>query len=143
MHTCAVRCRGIILHGEKLLVVKGSHGRPYYALPGGHLDPGESPVECIKRELLEELGITPEIGRLLYVNSFTNHEGEQSVEFFFEVTNGEMYQNHEDKIKTHAHELSEVVWISREHTETLLPKKVADDFRAGEILSDKTRFLKD
>ncbi len=31
----------------------------YWAFFGGHLDPGETPEEAVKRELLEEIGYTP------------------------------------------------------------------------------------
>ena len=37
-------------------------------LPGGVVDPGESPATCVEREILEELGIEVRSGRLLAVN---------------------------------------------------------------------------
>ena len=37
-------------------------------LPGGVVDPGESPARCVEREIQEELGIEVEVGRLLAVN---------------------------------------------------------------------------
>ena len=37
-------------------------------LPGGVVDPGESPAACVEREIFEELGLQVSAGRLLAVN---------------------------------------------------------------------------
>ncbi|OGZ11351.1 MAG: hypothetical protein A2942_04015 [Candidatus Lloydbacteria bacterium RIFCSPLOWO2_01_FULL_50_20] len=54
-----IRCRAIILHEGKLLLVRHPHDTSFAALPGGHLEWGEGVKECISREIIEELGVKP------------------------------------------------------------------------------------
>jgi len=137
-----VRCRGIILHEGKLLVVRHSGGRDFFALPGGHLDFGEDPKECIERELIEELGTAPDIGRLLYVYSFIDGEARQSIEFFFEIVNGSDYLLHDEKEKSHAHEIEEMAWVTEEDDIHILPEEIGKEFKAGTLIHPETRFIK-
>jgi 8-oxo-dGTP diphosphatase len=137
-----VRCRAIILHEGKLLVVRHV-GADYVALPGGHLEWGEGIKECLSREIVEELGVIPEIGKLLYVNTFIDRNDVQPVGLFFEVKNGRDYLNSEMLDRTHAHELEEIIWASPTDDLNLLPKQLAKDFREGKLLSDEVRFITD
>ena len=105
-------------------------GAGFAALPGGHLEKGEDVKECLKREIVEELGIEPEIGRLLYINIFADGDN-QPMEFFFEVTNVGDYLDTKALTGTHSHELSEITWVSP-----------AEDFRAGNVLSSEVRYVK-
>jgi nitrogenase molybdenum-iron protein alpha/beta subunit len=45
---------------------------------------------CIKREIVEELGVEPVVGRLFYSNVFEQKDiDKHSLELMFEITNGE------------------------------------------------------
>lgn len=136
-----VRVRGVILDEGKLLAVKHPHDTSFAALPGGKMEWKEDIKECLIREIIEELGVKPKIGRLLYVNNFMDGDIRQSVEFFFEITNGSEYKNIEHLERTHAHEIAEICWVSPTDDIKILPKKFAEDFKANKILSDEVRFI--
>lgn len=137
-----VRTRGIILDEGELLVVKHSHDHNYYALPGGHLEYGESVIECIEREIKEELGIKPKIGKLLYVHDFIDkEEGVQSVEFFFEIVNAYEYRNIDGLERTHAHEIVDFIWAKRTGEEIILPEVINIDFKGNKFILDDVQYI--
>ncbi len=47
---------GILLQNNRLLVTLQSEPTVEYQLPGGGIDPGESPAQALHREVLEETG---------------------------------------------------------------------------------------
>ncbi|MDQ3076205.1 MAG: NUDIX domain-containing protein [bacterium] len=136
-----IRCRGIIIDKEEILVVEHP-GQEYFAFPGGKLELGEGVLECMEREIIEELGIKPTIGRLLYVNTFVSG-GIHTTEFLFEILNGLDYRDFEKQDRTHAFELAEVAWVNKDTDARILPEKVANDFKNRAILSDMPKFIKD
>ncbi|MFT5832123.1 MAG: ADP-ribose pyrophosphatase YjhB (NUDIX family) [Candidatus Paceibacteria bacterium] len=135
-----VRCRGVIINKGKLLVVRHT-GKDFLALPGGHLEFGEGPRECVSREILEELGIEPVIGSVMYVNTFTSGS-EQSIEFFFEIKNAADYIDLENTHRTHAHEIEEYVWVQPTDDCNIMPKEFADFFKQGKLNYGDTIFIK-
>lgn len=137
-----IRCRAIILHEGKLLVVKHTPDSTFLALPGGHLEWGENVKECMRREVIEELGVEPKTGRLLYINNFIGTDNVHSIEFFFEITNGADYVDCEKLMRSHSAEIAKMIWASPSENINILPKTVNDDFKAGKLISDEVRFIK-
>ncbi|BDC34812.1 hypothetical protein Noda2021_07700 [Candidatus Dependentiae bacterium Noda2021] len=58
--TVKIACEIFVFNGQGLLLLgkrKNCYGDGTWALPGGHLEYGETLLECARRELKEELGI--------------------------------------------------------------------------------------
>ena len=99
-----VNVRGIIVsdQGEifcQQLTANDGKGRNFWCTPGGGLKSGESLLDGLHREMIEETGVKPEIGKLLFIQQFAE-SGEQSahgpneqLEFFFLITNWQDYQH--------------------------------------------------
>lgn len=134
-----ISVRGIVMHEGKLLCVrlrpyKGSlrlqGDSDYWCLPGGGLDEGEALIAGVEREMVEETGVKPVVGNLLYVQQFT-HGDRDYIEFFFQVTNDEDYLNIDLSETTHGEtEIAEIGFIDPAE------KHVLPEFLKTEKLSE-------
>lgn len=50
-----IRCKGVIVNDDNEIMLGFSHNT--YQFPGGHLEDGETLLDCLKREIKEETGI--------------------------------------------------------------------------------------
>ncbi|MDB5164035.1 MAG: hypothetical protein JWS12_653 [Candidatus Saccharibacteria bacterium] len=92
-----IAVRGIVAHNNKLLCVKlkpykGAIKGDFWCTLGGGVDTGEALVPALKREIIEEAGVVPVIGDLLYIQQF-RHEATEHLEFFFHITNWNDFVN--------------------------------------------------
>ena len=119
--TRRVATRAIIFKGGKLLSQRltpanDGKARTYWCTPGGGLDIGESLQDGLHREMIEETGIAPKIGKLLFVQQFSEDGQKEQMEFFFHVENPEDY--HTIDLEKTSHGLLEI-----EHVEFIDPHK--------------------
>ncbi len=95
MQTRRVTVRGIIVKNGQLFAQKlkteDGGSADYWCIPGGGVDPNESILAALHREMIEETGVTPEVGRLLYIQQYANSDRE-FLEFFFHVKNADDYE---------------------------------------------------
>jgi 8-oxo-dGTP pyrophosphatase MutT (NUDIX family) len=96
---------------------RAADGSRVLALPKGHVDPGESPVEAATREVREETGIVgepvEELGESRYWYRREGRTIGKSVAFFlFEFVEGDT-DDHDDEVE-------EVRWIALEEARTAL-----------------------
>ena len=124
--TRRVTVRGVVLHEGKLLCVRLKpykdhlkRDNSYWCLPGGGLDDGEALLAGIEREMLEETGIKPVVGNLLYVQQFMHGE-KDCLEFFFHITNSKDYLHIDLSETTHGlEEIEEIGFVDPSVTHVL------------------------
>ncbi len=61
---------GLICRNKRYLITKrkeGTHLQGCWEFPGGKLEKGESPRECLAREIYEELGVKADVGEIFDV----------------------------------------------------------------------------
>ena len=69
MSVSVIPCVGaVVTDGEgRLLMIKRGHepGAGLWSIPGGRIEPGETDTEALVREMLEETGLTVQVGPLI------------------------------------------------------------------------------
>lgn len=90
----------------RILLVKPTY-KSYWDLPGGIVEPDESPLDAAMREVKEELGIIVPIGKLLVADYFPATESiSEAMMYVFEGT-----VPPDSAITLQADELSEYAWV--------------------------------
>jgi 8-oxo-dGTP diphosphatase len=64
-----IACAIIVDDKSRTLLVRKAN-TDFYMQPGGKIERGESPLDCLKRELMEELGIAFSDPQMQYVGQF-------------------------------------------------------------------------
>lgn len=87
MHWPQLGVGAIVCHGKKILLVK--RGRPpsegLWSIPGGKVQAGETLIEAVEREILEETGIVIRTGELAYHFEFIEHDEAGDVRYHYVV----------------------------------------------------------
>ena len=68
----------VIIENEKVLITRRAADQRHagwWEFPGGKVEDGESPEACLRRELMEELGVDAHIGDLLAESIFQYETG--------------------------------------------------------------------
>lgn len=78
--------KALIKKDGNILFVEEMEGRPGLALPGGRLHEGEQPIEGLRREIREEIGVEINVGRLVDCEVFKSASGANHFITVFEAT---------------------------------------------------------
>lgn len=125
-----VNVRGIIVNdnGHIFAVKHRTHTgaeSEYWATPGGGLDLGEPLLDGLAREMIEETGIKPVIGKLLFIQQYVGirktGEKQEGMELFYLITNSQDYVGEIDfSAASHGHEIAKAAFIDPK-TNDILP----------------------
>jgi 8-oxo-dGTP pyrophosphatase MutT (NUDIX family) len=114
--------------GEVLLIRPHGYAADQWTLAGGGVEEGESPVEAMRRELAEELGLVcedlnelPVQNRFVYSHDYKvkrslDHDGQQAVMFFVRIPTDSI-------LHLQAEEIAEARWF--------MPDEAAGAFPVG------------
>jgi 8-oxo-dGTP pyrophosphatase MutT (NUDIX family) len=95
----------IIIHDNKVLMVRNTYGKRYWTFPGGYVERHEEPESAARREAREEVNV--EVGPLRYLGNFsTDREYKHDTVYCFvaHVTN--------DAFTIDPIEIAEAAWFS-------------------------------
>lgn len=77
----------IICYQDKVLLVQ--RGRPpgegLWSIPGGKVQPGETLIAAVEREILEETGVVIRVGELAYHFEFIEHDVSAGLRYHYVV----------------------------------------------------------
>ena len=112
---------GVVVRGDQVVTIvptrRAADGSRVLALPKGHVDPGESPIEAAAREVREETGIVAEpvceLGESRYWYRRDGRTIGKTVSFF-------LFNHVEGDTADHDDEVEEVRWMDLREAQTAL-----------------------
>lgn len=125
----------------RLYLVKPTY-REGWLIPGGVVEADEAPSAACRREVAEELGIAPPVGRLLCVEYLSEYDGyTESVQFIFD--GGVLTAERMAQIQLQTSELAEGRFASAAEASQLLNPRLAVRvaFALDALTTGRTHYL--
>lgn len=101
-----IKTRAVIMLDGKIFLGKLAQWN-FFCLPGGTLEYNETLKEGLKREIIEELGVEPKIGKLVYTQEIIR-DNESKFDFWYWIENPEDFIHIDLSTTSHGFEHSEV-----------------------------------
>jgi 8-oxo-dGTP diphosphatase len=105
----------------RILLVKPTY-KDGWDIPGGYVEPGESPKQAAAREVEEELGLKEPIGRLLVVDWAPHPDEGDKLLFIFD---GGTLRHDERELVVEKGEIDRVAFVLLDEATDRLPSRLA------------------
>ena len=103
------RAQCLVIREQKILMVKHRlDGQEYWCLPGGRIEPDESPAEAALRELREECNVS---GKIILETSVVNYPDRHN-SFLIDIDDQEPYIGHDPELDDENQIMQEIKWLS-------------------------------
>lgn len=119
---------------DRILLIKGktlSDGKPFWCVPGGGVEEGESLFAAVARELTEETGYFGHVNKIVFVQDYRCNDDQRNVEIFMSGTIDESktplttYDHEEHRFFTEE-EFKKIVYLPLDTNPFELRKNKAD-----------------
>jgi 8-oxo-dGTP pyrophosphatase MutT (NUDIX family) len=105
------RAQGLVHRGNRVLMVKHRMGgSEWWCLPGGGIEPGETPEEATLRELKEECCVTGVI--LCQTNHVVYAPGDDAITFLIDIGDQEPHMGNDPEFAEDGQILAELRWLT-------------------------------
>lgn len=111
----------------RILLLRPTY-KPYWDIPGGYAEPGESPRAACAREICEELGIQAQVGRLLSVDWAPHPDEGDKMLFVFDA--GQLTAEQLAQITFQDGEIAEYAFVEPEHLDQFTIPRLTRRLRA-------------
>jgi len=77
---------GVIICHNKVLIAQRKHGKDlefFWEFPGGKIEAGETPEECLHREIMEEFNMEVRVGKFFMETAYDYSFGQFVLEVYF------------------------------------------------------------
>jgi len=131
----------LILRGDRLLLCRKNRDTSRLILPGGRIEAGESDLDCLTRELREELGAVA-LGNVEYVGTYEDRAAldDPAIVKTLRIA---LYRGDLVGTPTPASEITEIVWFGPDSDASALTpifvNRILPDLLSRGILPWRTR----
>lgn len=111
----------LVIRDNRMLLCRKSYGTSLLIVPGGCFEPGETPEQCLRREIAEELGPV-ELTSLRYIGTYSDRAA-GALEKFVEV---QLYSGELQGEPAPQSEIAELVWFGPADDFSMLSPSLAN-----------------